>query len=257
VIEHVLLERWCSALLVQSRVRAARSCLQCGGPCCGSQSHAAPCACFVLQCQVDKVCDELSDMKELAGGFNMVGFSQGGQFLRVSIARCSRAVIHEWTCQACYLSEQASLTKLGCRRPTRDGHLQLMGGVEGLQESRCAHRVCLLLQHHPAAPLSRWGARRADEGIAPTVKAGPVCVLLLLLSDTVSFQAVVERCGHKLPPVHTLITLGGQHQGVANTPGTCQRYVLGSTWTCQRQRHRQLQLHKAQHCRQISVCFEH
>jgi palmitoyl-protein thioesterase len=70
--------------------------------------------------QVDKVCDELSDMKELAGGFNMVGFSQGGQFLR----------------------------------------------------------------------------------------------------------AVVERCGHKLPPVHTLITLGGQHQGVANTPG-CEEDLTG------------------------------
>jgi hypothetical protein len=29
----------------------------------------------------------------------------------------------------------------------------------------------------------------------------------------------VQRCGHKLPRVHNLITLGGQHQGVANTPG--------------------------------------
>eukprot|EP00775_Hariotina_reticulata_P005960 gene5960-6199_t len=70
--------------------------------------------------QVDKVCDELAEMKELAGGFNMVGFSQGGQFLR----------------------------------------------------------------------------------------------------------AVVERCGHKLSPVHSLITLGGQHQGVANTPG-CEEGLTG------------------------------
>jgi palmitoyl-protein thioesterase len=63
--------------------------------------------------QVGKVCDELASMDELRGGFNMIGFSQGGQFLR----------------------------------------------------------------------------------------------------------AVVQRCGHRLPRVHSLITLGGQHQGVANTPG--------------------------------------
>jgi len=39
-------------------------------------------------------------------------------------------------------------------------------------------------------------------------------------------QAVVERCAHKLPPIHTLITLGGQHQGVANTPG-CSTDLTG------------------------------
>lgn len=35
-------------------------------------------------------------------------------------------------------------------------------------------------------------------------------------------RAVVERCGHELPPVHTLVTVGGQHQGVMNTPGCTQ-----------------------------------
>jgi len=63
--------------------------------------------------QVANVCEELGSLKQLKGGFNMVGFSQGGQFLR----------------------------------------------------------------------------------------------------------AVIQRCGHSLPPVHTLITMGGQHQGVMNTPG--------------------------------------
>eukprot|EP00879_Flechtneria_rotunda_P001889 GHRR01002061.1.p1 GENE.GHRR01002061.1~~GHRR01002061.1.p1 ORF type:complete len:340 (+),score=89.70 GHRR01002061.1:195-1214(+) len=71
--------------------------------------------------QVSHVCDQLKGMEELRGGFNMVGFSQGGQFLR----------------------------------------------------------------------------------------------------------AVMERCGHKLPPIHTLITLGGQHQGVANTPG-CRTDLSGA-----------------------------
>lgn len=36
--------------------------------------------------QVSEVCDKLAGMQELRGGFNMVGFSQGGQFLRVSAA---------------------------------------------------------------------------------------------------------------------------------------------------------------------------
>lgn len=71
--------------------------------------------------QVENVCEELADKDELSGGFHMVGFSQGGQFLR----------------------------------------------------------------------------------------------------------AVVERCGHKLPRVHSLITLGGQHQGVANTPG-CSTDLTGA-----------------------------
>jgi len=73
-----------------------------------------------VNAQVDEVCSKLAGVKELEGGFNMVGFSQGGQFLR----------------------------------------------------------------------------------------------------------AVVERCAHKLPPIHTLITLGGQHQGVVNTPG-CSTDLTG------------------------------
>ena len=82
-------------------------------PCCGLLPGN-------VNAQVEEVCSKLSGMKELKGGFNMIGFSQGGQFLR----------------------------------------------------------------------------------------------------------AVVERCAHKLPPIHTLITLGGQHQGVANTPG-CSTDLTG------------------------------
>lgn len=44
-----------------------------------------------------------------------------------------------------------------------------------------------------------------------------VAMRLLLLAPLK--QAVVQRCGRRLPPIHSLITLGGQHQGVANTPG--------------------------------------
>lgn len=48
----------------------------------------------------------------------------------------------------------------------------------------------------------------------PLTRVGMRLLLLAPLK-----QAVVQRCGRRLPPVHSLITLGGQHQGVANTPG--------------------------------------
>lgn len=38
--------------------------------------------------QVQQVCDELADIPELANGFNAIGFSQGGQFLRAVAERC-------------------------------------------------------------------------------------------------------------------------------------------------------------------------
>jgi len=45
-------------------------------------------------------------------------------------------------------------------------------------------------------------------------------------------QAVVERCGHRLPPVHTLITLGGQHQGVKAPPGCSSNISLPVATAC-------------------------
>jgi hypothetical protein len=38
-------------------------------------------------------------------------------------------------------------------------------------------------------------------------------------SPAAGSQAVLERCGHELPPLHRLITMGAQHQGVMNVPG--------------------------------------
>lgn len=39
--------------------------------------------------EVDIVCEQLSGMPELAGGFGAIGFSQGGLFLRALIERCA------------------------------------------------------------------------------------------------------------------------------------------------------------------------
>lgn len=45
-----------------------------------------------MNVQVAEACRKLEDMSELQGGFNMVGFSQGGQFLRVSVCRTEMVV---------------------------------------------------------------------------------------------------------------------------------------------------------------------
>jgi len=44
--------------------------------------------------QVDEVCKTLKADPNLAGGFNAVGFSQGGQFLRAYVERCNDPPVH-------------------------------------------------------------------------------------------------------------------------------------------------------------------
>ena len=40
--------------------------------------------------QIEEVCDQLARVPELADGFNAIGLSQGGQFLRAYVERCNR-----------------------------------------------------------------------------------------------------------------------------------------------------------------------
>ncbi|KAI8973197.1 palmitoyl protein thioesterase [Mycotypha africana] len=44
--------------------------------------------------QVDKACEQLSNIPELSGGFNAIGFSQGGLFLRAYVERCNKPPVH-------------------------------------------------------------------------------------------------------------------------------------------------------------------
>ncbi|KAG0372528.1 hypothetical protein BGX24_000138 [Mortierella sp. AD032] len=44
--------------------------------------------------QIEAVCEQLKSIPELEGGFNAVGFSQGGQFLRAYVQRCNTPPIH-------------------------------------------------------------------------------------------------------------------------------------------------------------------
>lgn len=47
--------------------------------------------------QVATVCKHLAQTPELAGGFNAVGFSQGGQFIRAVLERCQHTGPHMHT----------------------------------------------------------------------------------------------------------------------------------------------------------------
>jgi palmitoyl-protein thioesterase len=44
--------------------------------------------------QVSEVCDTLAGDANLANGFNAMGFSQGGQFLRALVQRCDKVKVH-------------------------------------------------------------------------------------------------------------------------------------------------------------------
>ncbi|KAF8978570.1 hypothetical protein BGZ46_006333 [Entomortierella lignicola] len=44
--------------------------------------------------QIETVCQQLKEIEELKDGFNAVGFSQGGQFLRAYIQRCNDPPVH-------------------------------------------------------------------------------------------------------------------------------------------------------------------
>jgi palmitoyl-protein thioesterase len=44
--------------------------------------------------QLDEVCRQLKEDEALKGGFNAIGFSQGGQFLRAYVERCNDPPVH-------------------------------------------------------------------------------------------------------------------------------------------------------------------
>eukprot|EP00192_Tetraselmis_astigmatica_P013340 CAMPEP_0117672658 /NCGR_PEP_ID=MMETSP0804-20121206/14026_1 /TAXON_ID=1074897 /ORGANISM="Tetraselmis astigmatica, Strain CCMP880" /LENGTH=335 /DNA_ID=CAMNT_0005481283 /DNA_START=30 /DNA_END=1038 /DNA_ORIENTATION=+ len=64
--------------------------------------------------QVEAVCGELSGMEELAGGFNAVGFSQGGQFLRAVLERCQDSSLKMKTLVTMGAQHQGVSSPPGC-----------------------------------------------------------------------------------------------------------------------------------------------
>ncbi|KAF5829085.1 Alpha/Beta hydrolase protein [Dunaliella salina] len=68
-----------------------------------------------FSCQVAKVCAEMKGMSELADGFNAVGFSQGGQFMRALVERCSHEGIQARTLITLGAQHQGISSVPGCR----------------------------------------------------------------------------------------------------------------------------------------------
>ncbi|KAF9545839.1 hypothetical protein EC957_010467 [Mortierella hygrophila] len=73
--------------------------------------------------QIEAICDQLKAIPELEGGFNAVGFSQGGQFLRAYVQRCNNPPIHNLVTVG---SQHGGVSDIpGCVNPD-DGSCKLM-----------------------------------------------------------------------------------------------------------------------------------
>jgi palmitoyl-protein thioesterase len=78
---------------------------------------------LILTHKIEVVCDQLKNIPELAGGFNAVGFSQGGQFLRAYVQRCNTPPIHNLITVG---SQHGGVSDIpGCTNPD-DGSCKLM-----------------------------------------------------------------------------------------------------------------------------------
>jgi palmitoyl-protein thioesterase len=55
------------------------------------------------------------------------------------------------------------------------------------------------------------------------------CLPLLLLQGGQFLRAVAQRCQHLGPRMHTLVTLGAQHQGIMGLPGCWEPSSTNST----------------------------
>ncbi|KXZ55785.1 hypothetical protein GPECTOR_2g1335 [Gonium pectorale] len=73
--------------------------------------------------QVARVCSQLRNMTELRGGYNAVGFSQGGQFLRAVAQRCQHTGPRMRTLVTLGAQHQGVMNVPGCRTlPLNSSH---------------------------------------------------------------------------------------------------------------------------------------
>lgn len=126
--------------------------------------------------QVDKVCGSLAGMPELEGGFNMVGFSQGGQFLRVRAGRGGGGRLPQggssaWRDPFLALS-WLPVCCLFRRRRRRRKPLQRAGRTAVATGARC--RAALRPPSQPRTPRRRGVRARAGCGgaLRPQAAAG-------------------------------------------------------------------------------------
>ncbi|RHZ86097.1 hypothetical protein Glove_54g14 [Diversispora epigaea] len=75
--------------------------------------------------QVSKVCEKLKNDENLRNGFNAIGFSQGGQFIRAYVQRCNDPPVHNLITMG---AQHAGVSELpGCEKT--DGLCRLMNNV--------------------------------------------------------------------------------------------------------------------------------
>jgi hypothetical protein len=107
--------------------------------------HVTVLCCSATLVQVTLACEQLRELDELDGGWNAVGFSQGGQFLRVSRipGRLSRSMI--WFAAAVALSRCISK-----QAPETPGTQQLLPHHHKTFMHLVTVPTASLLPYHPA-----------------------------------------------------------------------------------------------------------
>lgn len=87
-----------------------------------------------LNRQIQDVCDKLAGVPELADGFNAIGLSQGGQFLRAYVERCNRPRVRKLITLGS--QHQGVMALPGCiEKDQRSGE-----GVLSIEEAEAAHK---------------------------------------------------------------------------------------------------------------------
>lgn len=85
-----------------------------------------------LNSQVDSVCKQLLEMRELDKGFVGIGFSQGGQFFRALVQRCQHRGLNVHTLVTLGSQHQGIMDVPGCRESKLSILCRLMQSVLGL-----------------------------------------------------------------------------------------------------------------------------
>eukprot|EP00798_Chlamydomonas_sp_ICE-L_P020704 gene20704-27508_t len=90
--------------------------------------------------QVAKVCQDLRNMNELKGGYNAIGFSQGGQFMRAVVERCNHLGPKAKTLITVGAQHQGISNIPGCMPPSLGEH------ETSLEDVKAVGGTCQVMQ---------------------------------------------------------------------------------------------------------------
>jgi len=113
--------------------------------------------------QVAKVCAEMKGISELANGFNAIGFSQGGQFMRALVERCSHDGIQARSLITLGAQHQGIASVPGCSPPPstlnskqRDPVLEALRGTCETVQALLAQGAYLPWVRDHVVPAQYW-----------------------------------------------------------------------------------------------------